>query len=144
MPLLVMLKPALLLLMLALTVAACTSTASQDEPAHTVTPPPPTVTPAPLTAEQRGQVVFFEMGCISCHSITGGAGRVGPDLKGIAAWAAENFPDTPPEQYIREGIIDVMAVVNEPWRGDLMPQNYAERLTPQQVDDLVAYLLALE
>ncbi|MCU0464232.1 MAG: cytochrome c [Anaerolineae bacterium] len=134
------------LVLVVLAVAACAPTTA-DQP--TVAPadgsiPVPTHTPAPLTAEQRGQVVFFQWSCISCHTITGVGGRIGPDLKGIAGWVAQNHPDADVEDYLRAGVVDVLAVVNPPWRGDLMPQDYGQKLTPKEVDDLVAYLMSLE
>jgi cytochrome c551/c552 len=129
---------------LVLMLAACAPAAPADASTPTGLPSIPTDTPAPLTAEQRGQVVFFELGCISCHSITGSGGRVGPDLKGIAARVAAERPSEDVAAYVRAGIVDVMKDVGAEWRGDLMPQNYGERLSAQQVDDLVAYLIALE
>jgi len=102
-------------------------------------------TAAPITAEQRGQVVFFGVGgCISCHTITGAGGRVGPDLKGIVARIAFEKPDVDVRTYLHEGIVDVLAVVDPPWRDDLMPRNYADTLNAGQVTDLVAYMMALE
>ncbi|HEY63384.1 MAG TPA: cytochrome C, partial [Caldilineae bacterium] len=45
------------------------------------------------------------------------------------------------EDYIRESILSPKAFVVEGFQ-PLMPQNYGEQLSQQELDDLVAFLLA--
>lgn len=93
--------------------------------------------------------------CFSCHSTAPGVSMVGPTMAGLAARAAEivQRPDytgsaTTPEGYIREAILEPSAYIvpgpNYGARGvSLMPADYDERLTDDQVEALVAYLMTL-
>jgi nitric oxide reductase subunit C len=81
---------------------------------------------------------------------------VGPSLAGIAATAANRVrgsdyhgkaKDAP--SYIRESILDPNAhVLVGPTYStggrSLMPSDYAQTLKPDQVDEIVAYLLTLK
>lgn len=94
--------------------------------------------------------------CIACHSIAPGVDMAGPSLAGISA-RAERLLGTPEytgkatdvEGFIHESIVDPSAFI-EPgpmYSADgvsFMPSTYAETLTPEQVDQLVAYLSTLK
>src|SRR5690606_234618 len=84
---------------------------------------------------------------------------VGTSMAGIPERAAERIalPDyegsaTTPEEYIRESILDPNAFIAPPPEGrifataagtSLMPADYGDRLSEQQISDLVAYLMTL-
>jgi nitric oxide reductase subunit C len=94
-------------------------------------------------------------GCAACHSIAPGVNIVGPTLAGISSTAATRIasPDyhghaRDAAGYIRESIVEPNAyVLAGPTYGvaghSLMPSDYAERLKPEQIDQIVAYLLTL-
>lgn len=91
-----------------------------------------------------GQQVFTGAGaCSSCHTVNGSGGLIGPDLVGAAASAASIHPDLPVEEALKIEIIDPNLHITEGYRGDLMPQNYEDTLTEQQLQDLVAYMMSL-
>lgn len=93
--------------------------------------------------------------CVACHSIAPGVDMAGPSLAGVSA-RAEKLLGTPEytgsatdiEGFIRESIVDPSAYL-EPGAMysasgvSFMPATYAESLTPEQVDQLVAYLATL-
>jgi mono/diheme cytochrome c family protein len=89
----------------------------------------------------RGQQVFDTYGCQACHSLTPGDDRTGPSLAGLSQRAASAFPGYTAEQYVYESIIDPEAHLAPGYGRGLMPSNYGSRLTPQQLADLLAFLL---
>ena len=107
---------------------------------------------------ELGRVAFNSTppGCAACHSIAPNVNIVGPTLSGIATTAAARVrgadyhgkaKDAP--GYIRESIVDPNAhVLAGPTYSaggrSLMPSDYAQSLKPEQVDQIVAYLLTLK
>jgi sulfur oxidation c-type cytochrome SoxX len=103
-------------------------------------------TPTPSAAEaadpvSRGKQVFTSNACIGCHTIEGvSAGTVGPNLTHIGTEAASMVAGQSAEDYIRQSIVNPGAFIVPNYQ-DLMPKNFSDLLTQQQIDDLVAYLL---
>ncbi|PJF34899.1 MAG: hypothetical protein CUN49_13295 [Candidatus Thermofonsia Clade 1 bacterium] len=132
----------------------------------TNTPIPPTETPTPSATPQpdpaRGAVLFANgfpgrpevPTCASCHYVEPVAVNdlVGPVMYGIADRAARRDPnEVSAVAYLRNSILmpNKYLVPNE---GDkvyaagnmsLMHQSYAQELTPEEINDLVAYMLTL-
>jgi cytochrome c oxidase subunit 2 len=78
---------------------------------------------------------LFVAQCGSCHVLAdaGTTQEVGPNLD-------ENLRGKD-EDYIRQSILEPNATIAEGYQPDVMPQNYGEILTDQQIDGLVEYLL---
>jgi nitric oxide reductase subunit C len=118
--------------------------------------------PAPRAAStdpvELGRVAFASTppGCAACHSIAPGVNIVGPSLAGIATTAADRVRAADyhghakdAADYIRESIMDPNAyVLTGPTYSaggrSLMPSDYSRTLPPEQVDQIVAYLLTLK
>jgi cytochrome c oxidase subunit II len=81
-----------------------------------------------------GEQIFADAGCGGCHllSAAGSTGEVGPDLDKV-------LPGQTPEQ-IRVSIVDPNAAISPGYAPDVMPQDFEEQLTAEQVDALVGYL----
>jgi nitric oxide reductase subunit C len=106
---------------------------------------------------ELGRTVFNATppGCAACHSIAPGVNIVGPTLAAMPATAAARIasPDYRGKArdvagYIRESILDPNAfVLTGPTYAasgrSLMPSDYGQTLKPEQVDQIVAYLLTL-
>jgi mono/diheme cytochrome c family protein len=113
--------------------------------------PPPTPAPVSDDPVERGQFAFVgNGGCGGCHTIQGleGAiGQVGPELTHIAAHT-DHMGGMTAEEYIRESILNPAAflVTTCPLGpcADVMPKDLGTRLTQQEIDDLVTFLLTLE
>lgn len=80
-----------------------------------------------------GLQAFNAAGCVACHTVAGySSGAVGPELTHVYA---EKGAD-----YIRESILNPSAVIAEGFADGIMPQNLGELLTPEQIDDIIAFL----
>ena len=94
-----------------------------------------------------GKVAYSGHMCLGCHGWPGRGGVTGPDLAGIGAYDAERMAELTPEQYIRVSILAPSARITADCPPgpcpDMMPRNYGEELTQQELDDLVSYLLTL-
>lgn len=94
-------------------------------------------------------------GCAACHSVAPGINIVGPTLAGIPATAEQRIksPDYKGQakdaaEYIRESIVDPNAhvLVGPTYAAggrSLMPGDYGQTLKPEQIDQIVAYLMTL-
>jgi len=94
---------------------------------------------APGLSGGKGEAVpgeaLFKIECANCHSVVAGVDLAGPSLAGISAKG---------EQSLREAIVNPDAKVTSGFDKGIMPDSFGKQLTPQQIDDLVAYLLTLK
>jgi cytochrome c oxidase subunit 2 len=96
------------------------------------------------TAAERGQTLAVDFGCAACHSADGSV-IVGPTWLGVFG-STETLDDgstvTVDENYIRQSILDPEShlVAGFP---NVMPQNYREQLTDEQIGDIIAYIQSL-
>ena len=72
---------------------------------------------------------------------------MGPSWQGIAG-SQERLADGSSvlvdADYLTKSILDPNAQIVEGFNEGLMPQNFGEILTPEQISDIVAYILTLE
>ncbi|MBP6788329.1 MAG: cytochrome c [Candidatus Promineofilum sp.] len=107
--------------------------AAADEP-----PPPPTLT-AQLAAGQR----VFVAHCGACHSAAAETVIVGPSLAGVAARGGERVDGLDARAYVYSSVLQPSDYVVSGF-DDLMPQDLAKKLTGEELDAVVAYVLSLE
>lgn len=138
----------------------------------TETPAPPTATAIPPTeaptaapaAEveaasgnvENGQVLFTaphqtaqgQWACAQCHSVTPDEMRlIGPGLWNVAIRGAEHDPEGDAVAYLHESIVEPNAFIapgDPPYPEGLMPQDFEEVFTEEEINDIVAYLLTLQ
>jgi len=75
--------------------------------------------------------------------------KVGPDLSAIGYQATGRIPDVSAADYIRQSILEPNYALaptcpNGPCMPNIMPQDYSQRLTSEQVNLIVDYLLTLD
>jgi len=93
---------------------------------ETIATPPPADDPV-----ARGKALFNNNGCSACHAVTGvSTGQVGPDLTNVYEKG---------EDYIRQSILDPNAVIAEGFSENVMPQTFADVLSEQDLNDLIAF-----
>ena len=80
--------------------------------------------------------------CAACHSLGEKRPGDGPPLSDIKENAATRVEGMSAEEYVRQSIIDPSAHVEEGYFDNLMPKVYGELLTEEEIDHLIAFLLA--
>ncbi len=98
-----------------------------------------------LSPAELGAKAAAEQGCLSCHSLDGSR-LVGPSWQGLFG-SDQVFEDgttaVADEDYLRNAIINPNAQVVQGYPANVMPQNYAERLTEEQINGLIEYIKSL-
>ena len=85
-------------------------------------------------AAPDGEQLFTSEGCSGCHTLkaAGSTAKVGPDLGKLKNADAK---------FIRTSIVDPSAEVEKGYNDGVMPQNFGEQLSKDELDALVKYLL---
>jgi mono/diheme cytochrome c family protein len=100
----------------------------------------PTPTLDPIAA--LGQDVFKQE-CAICHTTTPDHVLRGPSLYGIATRAATRLPNTDARSYIYSSILNPGDYLADGF-GDIMLNDFGKKLTGEELDAVVAYLLTLQ
>ncbi len=81
-----------------------------------------------------GGAIFAANGCGSCHTLgaANATGTVGPDLDQISR---------PQAAYVRDAIVDPNKAIASGFSPDIMPDDFGDKLSPEELDALVEYLL---
>ena len=93
----------------------------------------------------RGRDLAGQLGCLGCHSLDGSR-QVGPTFQGLfghEVQLADGTSVTADEEYLRTAILDPLAQVVEGFN-PVMPQNYGERTTDEDVQALIEFIKSLE
>lgn len=107
-----------------------------------------TATPGSQLAPEEGTRVaegerLFSRHCASCHATEADAVIVGPSLAGIAGRAQMRVDGLGAEVYLEQSIVRPDAYLVEGYE-NVMPATLGKRLTGEELDALVAYLLTLK
>jgi hypothetical protein len=110
----------------------------------------PTPTPRPIEGSDP-ETIILNAGCGACHKIgpIGEAHKVGPDLSAIGLTAGGRVPGMSATDYIRQSILEPNAYLapacpNGPCLPNIMPRDYAMRLSAAQQEMMVEFLLTQE
>ena len=114
------------ILLAALLLAACSTSAAQPEP---------TLTPQQL----QGQGVF-NLRCAQCHATVPDTVVIGPSLYGIATRAGTRMEGYDAEAYIERSILVPTDYIVEGFP-NTMPTNFGKELTSEELSAVVSYLM---
>jgi mono/diheme cytochrome c family protein len=81
--------------------------------------------------------------CATCHSLDPNNNTTAPSLVGLSQRAGSRVDGLSAEAYVHQSITDPNAFVVPGFSSGVMYPGYAEKLTPEQIDDLAAYVLSL-
>ena len=88
----------------------------------------------------KGEELIERFACSVCHVKAGG--RVAPEFAGIAERAGKRRAPLSAAEYLYESIVNPGAHLAEGYANS-MPANFADRLAPQEIGHIIAYLLTL-
>ena len=90
---------------------------------------------------ENAEAALGKYGCIACHRA--GNAELAPSWVGLSERAATERPPLPADAYIYESIVDPAAYLVEGYN-DVMPHDFATRMSQQELADVLAYLLTPE
>ena len=103
----------------------------------------------PSASVTAGRALFTEAslgsnaGCSICHSL-GDEVKVGPPLGNIGVIAESRVPGVSAEDYLRDSILEPDAYIVDGYPGGQMVPDYERRLSTQEINALVAFMLSLK
>lgn len=92
---------------------------------------------------EHGQQLTVENGCVGCHSLDPEQTAVAPSWNNVANHALVRVPDEGPALYLYTSIVDPNAYVVDGYQSNIMPQDFGEKLSAQDLADIISYLLTL-
>jgi len=95
------------------------------------------------SSEDRGKAAFFDpgVGCFLCHVVETSGGTRGPDLTHVATVVETRRQGMSARDYLKESLVNPGAYV-VPTFDNIMPP-FGDRLSPEQLEDTLAYLMSL-
>lgn len=91
---------------------------------------------------ERGEQLYRQKDCQSCHLVEGRGGSLGPELTHIGTVAGSRAEGVSAGEYIRESLVTPGAYV-VPGYNDVMPRGLVSDLSQADLDALVLYLSSL-
>ncbi len=102
---------------------------------------------AEVSSEPRPpqQLFMVDMGCVGCHNIDQpqtetNKGAIGPNLGNLYETAGTKVPGEDAATFVHNSIIEPNKYV-EPGYNPVMPANFADRMSPEEIDSLVQWIL---
>jgi nitric oxide reductase subunit C len=96
----------------------------------------------------NGEKLFASQGCAACHSLKEGEKIIGPSLFHAGQAALGRIKDLTykgkartAQEYIRESIVEPNIYIVPGYSAGVMIQDFGKKLTAQDIDDLVAFLM---
>jgi len=95
--------------------------------------------PAEIKVAESAEEAFAKFDCLSCHIVPGveEGGDIGPDLSKMASVAGSRKKGMSSTQYIIESILKPNDFVVEEFDADMMPDDYAGRMTVAEMNMIV-------
>jgi cytochrome c553 len=95
--------------------------------------------------DEQGMLAKNIPSCIGCHSdTTVGLNKPWPNLSNVGNRAASAVSGQTAEEYLRTSIVEPDAYLTGGFQEGIMYREYKTKLSPQEIEDLVAYMLTLK
>jgi len=89
----------------------------------------------------RGESIALANGCVGCHAVDPAMVMTGPTWHYMGDTAANRQAGVSPANYIYTSIVAPNAYITPGYNSGIMPQNYADIISQEDLASLVAYLL---
>ena len=89
----------------------------------------------------QGPTLTTAKGCIGCHALDPATVMTGPTWHNVGDHAIIRVPGESPAEYLRLSIVNPNAFVVPNYPANIMPANYSEQFSTQELANLIAYLL---
>jgi cytochrome c551/c552 len=89
----------------------------------------------------NGAQVALARGCVGCHALDPAVTMTGPTWYHVGDTAVSRVAGESPALYLYHSIINPGGFVVANYPSGVMPANYSEQLSVQELADLIAYLL---
>ena len=90
----------------------------------------------------NGELLALTNACIGCHNVDPSVEGTGPTWHNVGDTATMRVPGESPALYLYTSITAPNSYLVPNYAGNLMPANYAELLSAEDLADILAYLLA--
>ncbi len=119
---------------------------SKSDPAMAAAVAPPTADDGPRPPEVIFGNALPGLGCEGCHNINEpqtetNRGLVGPNLGNLYETAGTRVPGEDASTYVHNSIINPNAHLSPGYMGNIMPAGLADKMTQEELDALVIWLL---
>jgi cytochrome c551/c552 len=92
---------------------------------------------------ENGETLALTNGCIGCHALDPEQQMTGPTWFHMADTSVNRVPDQGPALYLYTSILQPNVHIVDGYPQNIMPQNYTDLLSQEDLADMVAYLLTL-
>lgn len=101
---------------------------------------------APSEGPRDPATLFVSMGCSGCHNLNldqspTSMGQPGPNMANLPENAANRVPGQDAATYVHNSIVNPNEHVVDGYIGGIMPQNFADQMSEEEINALVAWLL---
>ena len=98
------------------------------------------------TGPRSPQELFAAMGCVGCHNLNApqdaqNRGPVGPNMGNLHETAGTKVPGEDAPTYVHNSIVNPNDFVNEGYTAGIMPQNFTEKMSEEEIQSLVDWIL---
>jgi len=90
----------------------------------------------------EGETIALTFGCVGCHAVDPNEVKTGPTWHNAGDTAIVRVPGESPAYYLYQSIVAPNAYITPGYPANIMPANFNETMTPEQIATMVAYLLA--
>lgn len=101
---------------------------------------------APSEGPREPAALFVSMGCSGCHNLTleqsaTSIGQPGPNMANLPEIAASRVAGEDAATYVHNSIVNPGAFVVDGYVNGIMPQNFADQMSEEEINALVEWLL---
>lgn len=101
---------------------------------------------APSEGPREPAALFVSMGCSGCHNLnedqsSTSIGQPGPHMGNLPETAGDRVPGQDAATYVHASIVNPNEYVNEGYVSGIMPANFADQMSEEEINSLVEWLL---